>query len=191
MTAAWATRVTDACNAMRSAAFGGTLARDGAGAFGNAPLPANRRDRRAGAANTAGCYEIVEGTRDGRPVHVFANPYVLLGGILAEKPVDTVLEDLLPNAEADATGGPEKRLFVALRLRAAPPDGTEGDAAAVVGYGTLAALHEAQGDRLHHVIPLYLLGVTESEANGEKQYVHTVACDFRRGACGQQVEVLA
>ena len=45
--ASWAAAVTDVCNAVRVAGLGGTLARDGAGAFGNEPLPANQRNRRA------------------------------------------------------------------------------------------------------------------------------------------------
>ncbi len=46
MRASWAAQVTDACNAVRAAGFAGTMVRDGAGAFGNAPLPENKRNRR-------------------------------------------------------------------------------------------------------------------------------------------------
>ena len=43
--ASWAADVTAVCNAMTLAGFGGSLARDGGGAFGHEPLPANVRAR--------------------------------------------------------------------------------------------------------------------------------------------------
>lgn len=42
----WARQITDAVNRTTAAAQPGLLARDGAGAFGGAPLPANHRARR-------------------------------------------------------------------------------------------------------------------------------------------------
>ncbi len=50
MRASWAAQVTDVCNAVRAAGFAGTMVRDGAGAFGNAPLPENKRNRRGASA---------------------------------------------------------------------------------------------------------------------------------------------
>ena len=44
--ASWGRAVTDVCNSIRAAGFSGALVRDGAGAFGNAPLPGNHRNRR-------------------------------------------------------------------------------------------------------------------------------------------------
>lgn len=43
--ASWGRAVTDVCNSVRAAGFSGALVRDGAGAFGNAPLPQNNRNR--------------------------------------------------------------------------------------------------------------------------------------------------
>ena len=45
VSAQWGADVTDACNAVRNAGLPGMLARNGAGAFGNAPLPVNQRNR--------------------------------------------------------------------------------------------------------------------------------------------------
>ena len=47
VSAQWGADVTDACNAVRNAGLPGMLARNGAGAFGNAPLPVNQRNRTA------------------------------------------------------------------------------------------------------------------------------------------------
>lgn len=47
VSAQWGADVTDACNAIRNAGMPGMLARHGAGAFGNAPLPGNKRNRTA------------------------------------------------------------------------------------------------------------------------------------------------
>ena len=47
--ASWARAVTDVCNSMRTAGAPGMLQRDGAGAFGAAPVPANQRNRRGTA----------------------------------------------------------------------------------------------------------------------------------------------
>lgn len=47
--ASWARAVTDVCNAMRTAGSPGMLQRDGAGAFGASPVPANQRNRRGAA----------------------------------------------------------------------------------------------------------------------------------------------
>lgn len=47
MRADWAARITDVCNQMVTSGMAGTLVRDGAGAFGNAPLPGNQRNRTA------------------------------------------------------------------------------------------------------------------------------------------------
>lgn len=43
--ASWGRAVTEVCNSVRAAGFSGALVRDGAGAFGNAPLPQNNRNR--------------------------------------------------------------------------------------------------------------------------------------------------
>lgn len=45
MRADWAARITDVCNQMVTSGMAGTLVRDGAGAFGNAPLSGNQRNR--------------------------------------------------------------------------------------------------------------------------------------------------
>lgn len=51
--AEWAGAVTDVCNKVQSCAMPGSLARDGAGAFGNAPLPENKRNRTGASAPAA------------------------------------------------------------------------------------------------------------------------------------------
>ena len=196
--AAWAAAVTDACNAVNIAGLGGTLARDGAGAFGSAPLPENKRDRKT-LSRDMGCFRIVTVERDGKTVHGFGNPYVMVGGVLTRHPVDTVVEDLLAEAGESAEED-EFELFLALRILAAPPatddpetdeDETDDNEDRVVAYADVAELAEAQRDATHHTIPLYLLSVTktEDETSGDVSYGYETACDFRRGVWAQQWEV--
>lgn len=63
VSAQWGADVTDACNAIRNAGMPGMLARHGAGAFGNTPLPGNKRDRRY-QAKDLGCFRLVMKSKD-------------------------------------------------------------------------------------------------------------------------------
>ena len=146
-----------------------------------------------------GCYCILGSERDGKPVHVFGNPYVMVGGVLTRHPVDTVVEDLLAEAGEEAEDGTIE-LFLALRILAAPPaendpetdeDETEDNGDLVIAYANFTELTEAQRDASHHTIPLYLLSVTKTtdETSGDVSYGYEIACDFRRGVWAQQWEV--
>lgn len=154
----------------------------------------------AGARPDLGCYRIESDEREGSTVHKFGNPYVTLGDVLAEHPVDTVLEDLLEEAGSDADedssepaedGVEHLKLFLALRILARPARDDDGDDQEdqVRGYKTLGDLVEDQRDREYHTIPLYLLDVTKTTEDGETSYSYGIACDFRRGVYGQQMEV--
>lgn len=198
--AAWAAAVTAVCNAVNIAGLGGTLARDGAGAFGSAPLPENKRDRKT-LSRDIGCFRFVTVDRDGKTVHGFGNPYVMVGGVLTRHPVDTVVEDLLAEAGEEAEDGTIE-LFLALRILAAPPaendpetdeDETEDNGDRVIAYANFTELTEAQRDASHHTIPLYLLSVTKTtdETSGDVSYGYEIVCDFRRGVWAQQWEVFA
>ena len=159
----------------------------------------NQRDRRGAKAPDIGCFRIVTTEREGKTVHGFGNPYVMVGGVLTRHPVDTVVEDLLAEAGESAEDD-EFELFLALRILAAPPatddpetdeDETDDNEDRVVAYADVAELAEAQRDATHHTIPLYLLNVTktEDETSGDVSYSYEIACDFRRGVWAQQVEV--
>ena len=191
----WAAPVTRALNALE----------DKIGATAN-----NQRDRRVKAPDV-GCFRIVTTTQGGKAVHVFGNPYVMVGGVLEQHEVDTVVEDLLTDAGETAednedaevdeeTGTVKFKLYLALRILAAPPaeddpetdeDETEDNEDRIVAYANFEELTEAQRDATHHTIPLYLLNVTktEDEESGEVSYGYEIACDFRRGVWAQQWEV--
>ncbi len=64
MRADWAARITDVCNQMVTSGMAGTLVRDGAGAFGNAPLPVNQRNRTSNPSNDLGCFRLVMKSKD-------------------------------------------------------------------------------------------------------------------------------
>ena len=64
VSAQWGADVTDACNAVRNAGLPGMLARNGAGAFGNAPLPVNQRNRTSSPSNDLGCFRLVMKSKD-------------------------------------------------------------------------------------------------------------------------------
>lgn len=159
----------------------------------------NERDRRGAKAPDMGCFRIVTVERDGKSVHGFGNPYVMVGGVLTRHPVDTVVEDLLAEAGEEAEDGTIE-LFLALRILAAPPaendpetdeDETEDNGDRVIAYANFTELTEAQRDASHHTIPLYLLSVTKTtdETSGDVSYGYEIACDFRRGVWAQQWEV--
>lgn len=159
----------------------------------------NERDRRGAKAPDMGCFRIVTVERDGKTVHGFGNPYVMVGGVLTRHPVDTVVEDLLAEAGEEAEDGTIE-LFLALRILAAPPaendpetdeDETEDNGDRVIAYANFTELTEAQRDASHHTIPLYLLSVTKTtdETSGDVSYGYEIACDFRRGVWAQQWEV--
>lgn len=182
---AWAVPVTRALNALT----------DKVGASAR-----NERDRRGSTTADLGCYRIVTVDRDGTSVHGFGNPYIMVGGVLARHPVDTIVEDLLSASGSDVEGD-SFELFLALRILAAPPavddpatdaDETADNADRVVAYADFAALAAAQRDATHHTIPLYLLDVAKTtDASGNVRYSYEIVCDFRRGVWAQQWEVFA
>lgn len=183
--AAWAAAVTDACNAVNIAGLGGTLARDGAGAFGSAPLPENKRDRKT-LSRDMGCWKIVSDTREEesegetveKPVRVFANQYYLVGEVLHELALEDAVEDFVCQGELGE--GEEytaaDKPFVALKVTATSNSTGEP---ALIGFKSLAELQTAQNDVAWVVKPLY-------------KFTHdgAIAVDFRNCPALQVAEIL-
>lgn len=183
MRAQWAAQVTEVCNAVRAAGFAGTMVRDGAGAFGNAPLPENKRNRRGTSAADNGCWKIVTDTRsetvDGetttKTVRVFANQYYLDGEKIRELALEDAVEDFVCQGElAEGEEYTEDDLpYVCLKVSAT----TNGGSAVLVGYATIADLQEAQNNFAYVVKPLY-------------KFTHdgAIAVDFRNCPAMQMAE---
>ena len=209
LTATWLRELIDCIRRITPVAGPGLKSRTGPN--GTILSCINRQSVPQAATRDLGCYRIKEMKREGEAVHVFGNPYVMVGGVLEQHEVDTVVEDLLTDAGETAednedaevdeeTGTVKFKLYLALRILAAPPaeddpetdeDETEDNEARIVAYANFEELTEAQRDATHHTIPLYLLNVTktEDEESGEVSYGYEIACDFRRGVWAQQWEV--
>ena len=142
------------------------------------------------APGDLGCYRLEKSTnQDDEPVTIFGNQYYRFGNVLNQSSISTTVEDLLNDAgTADSSG--VMPLFIALRLSAKPGNPTEdanGDPLPrIEGFGSLAALMQAQGDLDFHVLPLYLMDVIENSETGDRSFA--VRCDFRRGVVAQQWE---
>jgi len=184
MRASWAAQVTEVCNAVRVAGFAGTLGRDGAGAFGNAPLPENKRNRRGASAADYGCWKIVTDTRsetvDGETttetVHVFANQFYVDGEkIVQELELTDAVEDFVCQGElGEGEEYTEDDLpYVCLKI----PATTSGGSVTLVGYASITDLQEAESDFAYVVRPLY-------------KFTHdgAVAVDFRNIPAIQMAE---
>lgn len=100
-----------------------------------------------------GCYSI-KSTEDGAVI--FANPYLMVGGVLYEGPaVCSVDGSCIVALKISATGSYSCNLEV---------------------YGSTAGLRAAQEDYGHYIVPLYQFGVT---GDGEGGKSVSVVCDFR------------
>lgn len=210
----WGKAVTESCNAARAIGTGG-LVRSGPFGLGEAPLPANHRDRRGGTVVDNGCWklkresEMIDGADEAETYTVFDNQYVMIGGILRECSFFERLEELIAVARAEAeesgetSSDGESKLFVAVRLSANGNEGGEDeDGVPIEGikvYKSLSELRTAQHNPDHHVIPIYLLTViqkteeVETEDGGtteETKTTFSVTCDFRKGLFAQQVEII-
>lgn len=106
-----------------------------------------------GGSVIPGCYSI-ESTEGG--TITFANPYLMVGGVLYVGPV---------------THSVESASIVALKISATGTYSCE-----LSDYGSVDALRAAQGSYDHYVIPLYQFDVTE---DGEGNKSVSVTCDFR------------
>jgi hypothetical protein len=176
---AWGVAVTRGINQLVPLAAPGQLVRDGAGGFGLAPLPMNRRrEMSAGTDVDHGCWRIETiQAADGGTRHVFASTYTLVGNILIESSVSHALEDFAGAGLA----------WIALEIDSA--EGTVQPA----GFASIATLVAAQKREDVTTLPLYKLAeVTSVDDAGAlvRTVLPRVDIDFRLCVRAQEFEVL-
>lgn len=190
VSAQWGADVTDACNAIRNAGMPGMLARHGAGAFGNAPLPVNQRNRRY-QAKDLGCFRIVtkqrsEETQEGTVIKEYKsidNRYYSVGELVRhmEEEIDIDLDDLINQGDKPAGQdySDDDKPFICLVVAANPDTASDFQKPRILGYHDFEEMAEAQHDTSIVVQPLYKL-----------THEGAVAIDFRTMPHLQVVEVI-
>lgn len=188
--ASWAQKVTDACNAANGYSHSGTLVRDGAGAFGNAPLPVNQRNRRY-QAKDLGCFRIVtkqrsEETQEGTVIKEYQsidNRFYSVGELVRhmEEEIDIDLDDLINQGDKPAGQdySDDDKPFICLVVAANPDTASDFQKPRILGYHDFEEMAEAQHDTSIVVQPLYKL-----------THEGAVAIDFRTMPHLQVVEVI-
>lgn len=191
MRADWAARVTDVCNQMVTSGMAGTVVRHGAGAFGNAPLPANLRNRRGTHGNDLGCFRLVmkskdESRQDGDVKVTYLsveNRYFSIGEVshhMAEEPeinlYDFINQGNLPDGQEYTA---EDKPFICLKVGANVVEYGEFPEPEIVAYKDFGEVTAAQRDTGFVVRPLYKL-----------THAGAVAVDFRTMPHVQMVEVI-